>query len=458
MTCSPCHGIRLTPALVAVLVLASAMWAQEARSRRRTPVVEAVQQTADTVANLSTERIRVIRYYDSPFSFRDRFLNRYFDDYFGRYTDRQYKVESPIGSGVIIDKSGYILTNDHVVSKASGLKITLSDKSQYEGTLVSSDPANDLAVIKIESKKPLHEINLGKGDDLMLGETVIALGNPIGLENSVTTGVISALNRELTLRGDEGEITYKGLIQTDAAINPGNSGGPLINLDGELIGINTAIVDAAQGIGFAIPVSQVRKILNDLLNFRKLINAWIGMKVVDSKDGVKVDSVAETGPARKAGVLPGDVLVSVDGLPLDSVLTFTKHMVGKHVGDAITFQIKRGTRTVATRITIEQAPKPSAQKLALQLFGLRVQDLTADLVRELRLRVGSGVLVFGLEPDSPAARINMQSGDVIVQARGQRVNNLEELGVVLDNIRSGETVDIWVVRGPYLMNAQMRAR
>ncbi|NOZ21033.1 MAG: PDZ domain-containing protein [Planctomycetes bacterium] len=445
-------------ALVVLLAFAVAAQAQEKVSRRRTPVVEAVQQVADTVANLSTERIRVIRYYDSPFSFRDRFLNRFYDDYFGRYTDRPYKVESPIGSGIIIDKSGYILTNDHVVSKASNLKITLSDKSRYEGTLVSSDPVNDLAVIKVEPDKPLHEIKLGKGDDLMLGETVIALGNPIGFENTVTTGVISALDRELTLRNDEGQITYKGLVQTDAAINPGNSGGPLINLDCELVGINTAIVDSAQGIGFAIPVSHVRKILNELLNFRKLSKAWMGLKVIDSKNAVKVDSVADGGPAKKAGMQPGDILATADGVPLDCVLTFTKHMVSKHVGQAVNFKVQRGPRTLTIRVPIESAPKPSAQGLALKLFGMRVQDLTAALIQELGLHVRSGVLVYGVEAGSPAARIGLRSGDVIVQASGQRVNNLDEAGVVLDNIHSGEMVDIWVVRGLYLLNARMRAR
>ena len=443
-------GLLLLPPSVA-------LGQQDRLARRRTPVVEAVALTEQTVANISTERIRIVRYYDSPFSFRDRFLDRFHDDFFGRYRDKRFKVESPIGSGVIIDDSGYILTNDHVVSKASNLKITLSDKSEFDGVLVSTNPDNDLAVIKIESRKPLKAISLGRGDDLMLGETVIALGNPLGLENTVTTGVISALDREITLRGDRAQITYRGLIQTDAAINPGNSGGPLININGELIGINTAIVDAAEGIGFAISVSHVRNILTDLLNFRKLRKVWIGIAVSPTDKGIEIEKVSPNSPAEKAGIKKGDFLTGVDAVAVDSPLTFTQYMVKKKAGDTVQLKIRRGDQELTKPITIEEAPRPPAQELALKLFGLKVQDLTPELAQELALRVREGVLIYGVQKGTPAERF-LRSGDVIAQLGRQRVRNLEDLGAVLETISPGEAADLWIVRGQYLLNTTMRAR
>ena len=214
-------------------------------------------------------------------------------------------VERPLGSGVIIDEEGYIVTNEHVVSRASKIKVRLSDGKDFEATMISSDPVSDIAVLKINSPTPLPYVKMGTSKDLMIGETVVALGNPFGLENSVTTGVVSAKNRTVTFNTEYGEIKYDGLIQTDALINPGNSGGPLVNIDGELIGINAAIVNQAQGIGFAIPVDKVRQALVKLFNFRELNKVWLGAQVEEQDDtskGIKVTSVEPESPACKAQV------------------------------------------------------------------------------------------------------------------------------------------------------------
>src|SRR5574340_1190241 len=225
--------------------------ALESHSNRRTPVVIAVEKTGPAIANIRTERLIAQRQGDPFFGSRNEMFEQFFNEFFGQ--SQKQMVERPLGSGVIIDEDCYIVTNEHVVSRASKIKVRLSDGRDFEASMISSDPISDLAVLKINSPTPLPYVKMGTSKDLMIGEPVIALGNPFGLENSVTTGVLSAKNRTITFNSEYGEIKYDGLIQTDALINPGNSGGPLINADGELIGINAAIVNQAQGIGFAIP-------------------------------------------------------------------------------------------------------------------------------------------------------------------------------------------------------------
>jgi serine protease Do len=238
---------------------------------RRTPVVEAVKKVAPAVVNISTEKIVKRR------------INPFFDDYgffFGDFfqnfpSSRTYKRQS-LGSGVLIDPKGYIITNEHVILPASKIKVVLVDGREFEGKLIGSDSKFDLAVIKIEAESDFPAIKIGKSIDLMIGETVISIGNPFGLSHSVTTGVISALNR--TIVTDEKRV-YSDFIQTDASINPGNSGGPLLNILGELIGINTAIYQKAEGIGFAIPIDKARRIVDDLIQSGYVHRAWLGIGV-----------------------------------------------------------------------------------------------------------------------------------------------------------------------------------
>jgi serine protease Do len=429
-------------------------------SNRRTPIVVAIEKTSPAVANISTERIVSIRHSNPYLGSRSEMFDQFFNDFFSG--GQKKMVESPLGSGVIIDEDGYIVTNEHVVSRASKIKVRLSDGRDFEATMISSDPGSDLAVLKINSPKPLPYVKMGTSNDLMIGEPVVALGNPFGLENSVTTGVLSAKNRVFTLNTNYGEIKYEGLIQTDALINPGNSGGPLINIDGELIGINAAIVNQAQGIGFAIPVDKVRQTLVKLFNFRELNKIWFGVQV-EEKDaaerGIMVSSVEPESPAFKAQIKKGDFITRIDSKEIQDILDFEKYVLKKNAGDKLHININRDGREHKLIVTLEKAPVPSIEKLAQEKLGLYVQNLTQQLAKQLNLWwVKSGVLIAGVEKGSPSASVGIEAGQVIVYVGQYRINKVEELGALLKIMQSGETWELGVIWSDNLGDHQGYAR
>ncbi|MDN3513023.1 MAG: trypsin-like peptidase domain-containing protein [Candidatus Brocadia sp.] len=418
--------------------------ARESSSNRRTPIVIAVERVGPAVANISTERLISQRHVDPFFGSRSELFDQFFNDFFGQ--SQKQMVERPLGSGVIIDEDGYIVTNEHVISRASKIKVRLSDGRGFEATMISSDPISDLAVLKINSPTPLPYVKMGTSKDLMIGETVVALGNPFGLENSITTGVLSAKNRTMTFSSEYGDIKYDGLIQTDALINPGNSGGPLINIDGELIGINAAIVNQAQGIGFAIPVDKVRQTLVKLFNFRELNKIWFGAQVEEQDDvsrGIKVSSVEPGSPADKAQIKIGDYITKIDSKEIQDILDFEKYILKKNAGDKLYININRGGHEVRVDVKLEKAPTPSIEKLAMEKLGLFVQDLTPQLAKQLNLWwIKGGVLVAGVQKSSPAAAVGVKEGHVLVYVGQYRINDIEELGALLKIMQKG---DIWEV-------------
>lgn len=431
----------------AALLSNNAAFALNEHSHRRTPVVVAVEKTSAAVANISTERFIKQRKGDPFFGFRSELFEQFFNEYFNK--SQRKVVESPLGSGVIIDEDGYIVTNEHVVSRASKLNVRLADGKNYEATMISSDPATDLAVLKIESDAPLPYVKMGTSKDLMIGETVIALGNPFGLENSVTIGVLSAKNRTFTFSSDYGSIEYDGLIQTDALINPGNSGGPLINIDGELIGINTAIVNHAQGIGFAIPADKVRETLVKLFNFREINKIWFGAQVEEQGDvskGILITSVEKESPAHKAKIKTGDRIIKIDSKRIFDVLDFEKYILKKNAGDKLIITINRNGQEMELSFSLEKAPMPSAEKLALEKLGLYVQDLTPQLAQQLNLWwVKGGVLISEVQKKSPAENVGIKAGHVLVYVGQYRVNNIEEFGALLNMMKKGELWDVGIV-------------
>ena len=418
--------------------------AHETNSNRRTPIVIAVEKAGPAVANISTERLVTLRHADPFFGSRSELFDQFFNDFFGQ--SQKQMVERPLGSGVIIDEDGYIVTNEHVVSRASKIKVRLSDGRDFEASMISSDPISDIAVLKINSLTPLPYVKMGTSKDLMIGETVIALGNPFGLENSITTGVLSAKNRTMTFSSEYGDIKYDGLIQTDALINPGNSGGPLINIDGELIGVNAAIVNQAQGIGFAIPVDKVRQTLVKLFNFRELNKIWFGVQVEEQDDvsrGIKVSSIEPGSPADKAQIKIGDYITKIDSKEIQDILDFEKYILKKNAGDKLYININRGGHEFKVDVKLEKAPLPSIEKLALEKLGLFVQDLTPQIAKQLNLWwVKSGVLIAGVQKKSPAADVGIKEGHVLVYVGQYRINNIEELGALLKIMQKG---DIWEV-------------
>ena len=419
----------------------------EANSNRRTPIVIAVEKASPAVANISTERLITQRHVDPFFGSRSELFDQFFNDFFGQ--SQKQMVERPLGSGVIIDEDGYIVTNEHVVSRASKIKVRLSDGKDFEATIISSDPISDLAVLKINSPTPLPYVKMGTSRDLMIGETVIALGNPFGLENSITTGVLSAKNRTMTFSSQYGDIKYDGLIQTDALINPGNSGGPLINIDGELIGINAAIVNQAQGIGFAIPVDKVRQALVKLLNFREINKIWFGAQVEERDDvskGIMVSSIESGSPADKAQIKIGDYITRIDTKEIQDILDFEKCILKKNAEDKLYITISRGGRELKVEVKLEKAPLASVEKLALEKLGLFVQDLTPQLGKQLNLWwVKSGVLISGVQKNSPAAEVGIKEGHVLVYVGQYRINDIEELGAALKIMQKGDSWEVGIV-------------
>jgi serine protease Do len=385
--------------------------------------------------------------FDLPDVFR-----REFGDLF---RPRRY-VSGSLGSGAIISPRGYIVTNAHVVQRAEKIIVTLADESQHEAELVSADPDADLAIIKIETDRPLTAIPLGTSADLMIGETVIAVGNPFGYQHSVTTGVVSALDR--TLEPAQGA-RYEGLIQTDAPINPGNSGGPLLNIRGELIGINTAIRAGAQGLGFAIPVDEVREIMVGLLNLRRPGSPWLGVLFrTDTPGRAVVETVEPDSPAEKAGLRPGDRIVRLDGKTPANVIELETMLLEREVGREVRLALDRGGRALEKTVRLAAAPQPDGEQLARERFGLQLQELDRDLAATMRLWADRGLLVAGTDPDSPAREAGLRSGDVIVQVDRYRVTDLDTLGMLLSMVEKGDRIRFYVVRRRTLAQVVLEAR
>jgi serine protease Do len=381
---------------------------------RRSAVVDTVAKAGPAVVNIRTEQI--VQRRSSPFfGFGDSF----FDEFFSQFSQtRSYRTQA-LGSGAIIDSRGYLVTNAHVVEKASKIYVALpGERKEREASLVGFDPATDLAVIRVVTEQSLPSLVFADDDDLLLGETVIAIGNPLGLENSVTTGVVSAPNRRLP----DGEGGVAVFIQTDALINPGNSGGPLLDINGRLIGINTAIAQQAQGIGFAIPVKVVRRVVNDLVVHGRLRSGYVGIlpgeiskSMVRSRGagGALVTEVDSASPAAKAGIRVADVILEVDGVQADSASEYLALLRTYPPGEKISLTLLRGEEVLNQTINLVELPSGYALNYFERIFGL--------LVEEDR----QGIVIAKVLSRSPAAQIELRPGDRITEVEGVRVDSLE---------------------------------
>ena len=395
------------------------------REKRRTPVVQAYERVRDSVVNIAaSEKVEVSRWGVNAFG-----------DIFSIPGERDARS---VGSGFIIHEDGYIATNAHVVSVGSQLMVTLADGSEYEARIIGRDTTRDLAVIKIEPNRQLTPITLGRSDDLMIGEQTIAIGNPVGLHNTVTVGVVSALHRELEV---EGRVLYRDVIQTDASINPGNSGGPLLNILGELIGVTTAIRTDAQNIGFAIPVDQLREILPRVLDYEKINKIIVGLHV-NGDDPPKVDAVKPDSPAQAAGIRPGDTLLAVGAKPVTRTLDYHVAMLQHKVGDQVPFRLLRDGKSTETKVTLSAAPKPDGKKLASEKLGLTLADVREDVVRRFQLRKPGGVIVIGVEPRSPADQAGMRPGDLVVSMGSSWLTDMDMVGSLLAESTPGDPVEL----------------
>ncbi|MCC6579418.1 MAG: trypsin-like peptidase domain-containing protein [Phycisphaeraceae bacterium] len=437
----------ITLAGVAGLIAASASHGQtdfpanpeERQALRRTPVVKVVQATRDAVVNISSTQIIEYR---SPMGFDDLF-QQFFDSPGNPLRQRvqQYKATS-VGSGFVIHRDGYIVTNAHVVARTAERKVIFDDQRQFAAEVIAIDHQRDLAVLKIDPPAPLHTIRLGHSHDLMIGETVIAIGNPLGYQHTVTAGVVSAIERSVELKPG---VTFDHLIQTDASINPGNSGGPLLNVLGELVGINTAIRADAQNIGFAISVDQLRALLPAMLDPERRYGIALGMRV-SSDDRCRVMAVDIGSPAHQAGMQVGDILLDLDQHALTSGIDYYIHLIGRKPGEQLAFTLDRNGVKKHIAITLGERPRRDAQKILSDLLGLTLTTITPRIAEQSGLPGLQGLVVTQVADGSPADQSGLQRGDVIDHIGQYHVRNLDDAGELLQNIASGQQVPLTVMR------------
>lgn len=383
-------------------------------------------------------------------------ISPFFGDLFEEMPSRpRYRKESSLGSGFIINKDGYIITNDHVVRDAESIQVKLSNETIYDAKIVGSDPKSDIAVIKITSKEPLPVAVLGDSDKLQVGQWAIAIGNPFGLDRTVTVGVISA-----TGRSNMGIETFENFIQTDASINPGNSGGPLLNVNGEVIGINTAIVAAGQGIGFAIPVNMAKQIVEQLIKKGSVTRAWLGVAIqpvteeiaasfgLSKAKGALIADVMADSPAEKAGLKQGDILVTFDGKEIKDARQLQLAVAEAPIGKQLVAEIYRDGKPL--RVTVQlasgesaAAKKPRSTKSAATWLGLEVADLPHS-----KSRAGiSGVLVTAVEEESVAAESGIQRDDIIMSVNQRKTATLKEYEAAMKTAANRGSVALLVRRG-----------
>ncbi|GAB4488988.1 MAG: DegQ family serine endoprotease [Thermodesulfovibrionales bacterium] len=432
-------------------------------------MAEVAAAVKPAVVNISSTKTVRIPGFQSPF-FEDPFFRRFFGDEFGPFQRPREHKQSGLGSGVIVDKDGYILTNNHVIRDADEIRVKLSDKREFKGKVIGTDPKTDLAVIKIDSNH-LPVVKLGDSDKLKVGETVIAIGNPFGLNQTVTSGIVSA-----TGRANVGIADYEDFIQTDAPINPGNSGGALVNVRGELIGINTAIFSTSggyQGIGFAIPSSMAKVVMDNLIHKGKVVRGWLGVSIqpvtpdlakqfgIKDDKGALVGDVVEESPAEKAGIQRGDVIIEFDGKEVHDPSSLRNSVAGTPPGRKVAVKIMRDGKMQKVDVTIAELPA-DMQKVRGEydnlLKGVIVQGLTPELKKNLDIpkRI-NGVVVTDIEDGSPAGGLLMQN-DVIIEINRKRINSMKDYQAVASRITSGQDVLLLVFRNGSTTYLSLSAR
>ena len=416
-----------------------------AQGQNATSIADIVERVLPSVVSISSTRVAKNRM-GGPGMMEDPFFRHFFGQPNGE--QREHK-EQGLGSGVVVG-DGIVVTNNHVVEEADEIKVTASGHKEFVAELVGTDPKSDLAVLRIkDEKKELKALALGDSMRLRLGDVVLAIGNPFGVGQTVTMGIVSAKGRS-----DLGIVDYEDFIQTDAAINPGNSGGALVDMDGNLVGINTAILSRSGGnvgIGFAIPTNMVRPIVDSLLSQGKVVRGWLGVTIqnlepdlakglgVSVAEGVVVSDVAKGSPADKGGLLRDDVIVSVDGKPVTTTGELRNAIAIAGVNHVTKLKLQRRGKEMLLSIALTASPdrakaddEPGANKAspkADELLGMRLESLSPDLRRRLEVppEVKGGVVVTGLSPDSPGARAGLRPGDLILEISRQPVNTPDDV-------------------------------
>jgi serine protease Do len=390
----------------------------------------------------------------SPFGEDDPFGD-FFGPFFGARPSPAPQQRG-VGSGFIMSRDGYIITNNHVVEGATQIKVKLANGKEYSGKVVGRDPKTDLALVKIDGASNLHALPMGNSEDLKVGSWVVAVGSPFGLEQTVTAGIVSAKGRVI------GSGPYDNFIQTDASINPGNSGGPLINTKGEVVGINTAILAEGKGIGFAIPINMAKDIAPQLQEKGHVTRGWLGVSIqemtpelaksfgLNDKKGVLVAQVLPGSPAEKAGVEQGDVIMEFDGKAVSDAKDLPTIVAATPVGKSVNVKLMRNGKALDREVRVtamEEKADVTRTAAHKKTLGISVQNLTPEMARRLRLKNDTGVAVTQVEPGSPADDAGIQPGDIIREVNRKPVKDADDLLEKVEQAKDQNNILLLVQRG-----------
>jgi len=427
--------------------------------------VEIAKRVTPAVVSITSEKVVKVNDPLSNFFHRDDFFRRFFRT---PDSEQEYKQRG-LGSGVIVSPDGYILTNYHVIKDADEIDVMI-DRKSYDAKIVGTDPATDIAVIKIDEQS-LTSVSLGNSDNIEVGEWVLAIGSPfdLRLQHTVTSGIISAKGRTLNLSG---ELTYQDFIQTDAAINPGNSGGALVNVRGELIGINTAIYAGNSGgnlgIGFAVPINLAKNVMDDLISHGEVVRGYLGVFIntvdaelsealgIEDNEGAVVTQVVDGTPAAKAGLKKYDVIIGVDGKKIPDSQTLTNIIASYRPDEKVKLKVIREGKEKAISVKLERRPgddnlasrpSPSNNESTLDKLGLSMRNLTSELAERYGYEEVNGVIVTDVKAGSPAAEKGMRHGDLIVEVDRQNVTSIDDIERITSDLSPGSIVLFQIKRG-----------
>jgi serine protease Do len=457
--------VLMTTALIlTILVLhpTANVWAV---SMDQPAIPESFSKLAETVSpavvNIST--VKTIKgggpvfrhFHQNPRGDQDPFKD-FFDKFFGNEQQREFKQRS-LGSGFIIDKDGYIVTNNHVIDDADEIKVKLNSGKEYDAKIIGRDPSTDIALIKIKADSSYSVAKLGDSDALKVGEWVVAIGSPFGLAHTVTAGIVSAEGRVI------GSGPYDDFIQTDASINPGNSGGPLLNMKGNVIGINTAIIASGQGIGFAIPVNMAKDVIKQLKEQGEVTRGWLGVGIQDindemadyygikDKEGVLVSKVFPGDPADEAGIKTKDIITEVNGQKIKSSHELTRIIADFHVGEKVKIKVLRDgkEKTFIVKIAKRQQAKIASSNMPYkkqEVFGIQVSDLTPEIANRLNLQETEGVVVTDVQSGSQGDDKGVQVRDIIKEINHKSINSVDDYNNAINKVKKGDTVSMFIKR------------